>query len=194
MLWQPSIVHFCWRGNECLPFKHEKQSWFSAEILARCVVVFSLKGWHRRMGCWHLQKAQGNWSCFALWEVLLEICCFAFALTADFRGNFSFCYTYVTIILIFTLKEIALMRSWAFAFSFSQSLKSNMVGLNHSFFTVCIDQDSFQLGASFRNAWFKKDELRRSVSYDNDLNKPMRPVTTVANLIILSELCIFTGG
>ena len=68
VLWvlrQPCIVHFRWHGhvqNECFAFKHEKQSWFSAATLARCVGVRSLKDSHRQMEGWTLQRAQGNWS------------------------------------------------------------------------------------------------------------------------------------
>ena len=97
---------------------------------------------------------------FALSDVLLETCCFAFALAAEtFEETFVFVALMLPLSSVWFFKEIIFMHSWASAFSLTKSLKSIMVGLNQPFFTVCVDYASFTLGGSFWTAWIIRDEL-----------------------------------
>ena len=116
VLWvlrQPSCVHF-----RCLPFKHAKQSLLSAALLARCVRVSSLVDGHQQMDYWHLLSTHANWSFFALWDVLLEICCFAFALAAEtLEETFVFVALMLPLSSVLLFKEIVFLRSWVSAFS-----------------------------------------------------------------------------
>ena len=166
ILGQPSRLHFRWFGhvrNECLPFKHEKQSWFSAAILARCVGVFSLKIWHRQIVCCDLQSTQGGRSFFELWDCLLTLD--DFELDANtFEDTLVFTAPLLLVSSALLRKEVVFMRSWPSALSFNQSLKSNIVGRIKSVFTVCKDHDSFKLGGNFWTAWFTSYELLRSAS------------------------------
>ena len=70
------------------------------------------------------------------------------------------------------LVALCFIRSWASAFSLSQSLKSRRVGLTQCFLTVKSDHDSFMFVGNFCTAWLSREALFKSASYDNVLKTP----------------------
>ena len=82
--------------------------------------------------------------------------CFFVSLYCEFDANtFEVVSVLVPEVLLFSgfaLVALCFIRSWASAFSLSQSLKSRRVGLTQCFLSVKSDHDSFMFGGNFCTA------------------------------------------
>ena len=132
-----------------------------------------------------------NWSFFCflrcfIWNMLFCICISG----KDFWGNFCSCYTYATVFLSF-----ALQNDWFHALVSFCNLYNQTLLVSTTLYSVCaLIMILFKLAESFWTALVKRDELWRRESYKNDINTPVRLVIIGAKVVILSELCIFSGG
>ena len=105
----------------------------------------------------------------------------------------NFCLGYgVTDIPILDLVAAFFNKLCVSAFSFKQLLKSRKLDFTQCF--LIVKSDSFILGRSFCTAVLRSAALFKSESYESDLKTQTRLEMHPQKLMMLSLLCIFTGG